>query len=122
MANTQNGPQFARIEQPFGTESPNVHCPICGKTTIDYDSDAVCEHLAFIYVSEGGAFIYTSKDFQKRTRLEDIEGYSSDDLESLIYDADYKNELLVLEITHGGMACGPVWCTIVFGFDYGACT
>ncbi|MBK6407032.1 MAG: hypothetical protein IPF66_19650 [Holophagales bacterium] len=29
-----------------------------------------------------------------------------------------RNKLLALEITYGGMACGPVWYSDVYGFDY----
>ena len=34
-------------------------------------------------------------------------------------NAGYGNGLLALEITYGGMACGPVWYTDVYGFDFG---
>ena len=121
MAPKKNGPQFAKVEQPFGAEPPVVYCPICGKTTLDYDKPSVCEHLAFIYVGDGQAFIYTSDDFQNRTRADDLEEFPYSEIESLICDADYNNELLVIEITSGGMACGPVWYTDAFGFDYGVC-
>ena len=33
-------------------------------------------------------------------------------------NAGYGNGLLALEITYGGMACGPVWYRDVYGFDY----
>ena len=34
-------------------------------------------------------------------------------------NAGYGNGLLALEITYGGMACGPVWYTDVYGFNFG---
>ena len=40
-------------------------------------------------------------------------------LRKLLERIGYGNKLLALEITHGGMACGPVWYTDVYGFDYG---
>jgi hypothetical protein len=33
--------------------------------------------------------------------------------------AGYKNELLILEITYGGMGHGPSWYTDLYGFDFG---
>jgi len=33
--------------------------------------------------------------------------------------AGFDNKLLALEVTYGGMGCGPMWFTDVFGFDYG---
>lgn len=39
-------------------------------------------------------------------------------LRKLLENAGYGNRLLALEITYGGMACGPVWYTDVYGFDY----
>ncbi len=33
--------------------------------------------------------------------------------------AGYDNKLLAIEVSSGGMACGPVWYTDVYGFDYG---
>jgi len=32
--------------------------------------------------------------------------------------AEYGHNLLVIDITFGGMACGPVWYNLKFGFDY----
>lgn len=34
-------------------------------------------------------------------------------------NAGYGNDLLTLEITYGGMACGPGWYTDVYCFDFG---
>ena len=39
-------------------------------------------------------------------------------LRKLLERIGYGNKLLALEITYGGMACGPVWYTDVYGFDY----
>ena len=116
--------QFAKIEIPFGAEI-QVHCPICGHPTIDRDEDegtakfSKCKHLAFIFVGELGEFECPSKDFKKRTKKVDVEDLDFDTLPEYLQSAGYGNNLLALELTYGGIACGPVWFTDVFGFDYG---
>ena len=126
---TQTSPQYAAIEQPFGCEPPLVHCPICGNNTIQDNEINPCKHLAFVYVGELSEFIYQSKVFE--TRFEstltvhqeiDEDEYSCirlDNLQDCLKEAGYDNNLLALEITYGGMACGPIWFTDVYGFDYG---
>jgi len=49
----------------------------------------------------------------------DTENLSFETFKKVLKAAGYKNELLALEITYGGMATGPAWYTDVFGFDYG---
>ncbi len=126
---TQTSPQYASIEQPFGCEPPLVHCPICGNNTIQDNEINPCKHLAFVYVGELNEFIYQSEVFE--TRFEstltahqeiDEDEYSYirlDNLQDCLKEAGYDNNLLALEITYGGMACGPIWFTDVYGFDYG---
>lgn len=122
MQKEETEPQYARVEQPFGCEPPKVHCPICGKPSVmsDDGEDAGCPHLAFIYVGEIGDFVYKSDDYQKRTSKLGEEDIDFDNFKNFLKMAGYGNSLLALEITYGGMACGPVWYTDVFGFDYGS--
>lgn len=117
-------PQFASVEQPLGCDPPRTHCPICGACVLRTDDEGLahadpCTHLAFIFVGEAGEFEYRSPGFEKkavRRRLHDLDLAR---LRRLLERIGYGNELLALEITYGGMACGPVWYTDVYGFDYG---
>lgn len=117
-------PQFASVEQPFGCEPPRPHCPICGKAVVRLDDEGFartdpCPHLTFLFVGEVGEFEYRSPAFEKKAngrRLYDLDLVK---LHKLLERVGYGNKLLALEITHGGMACGPVWYTDVYGFDYG---
>ena len=77
-----------------------------------------CPHLAFVFVGETGEFEYRSPAFEKkaaRRRLQDLDLVK---LRKLLERIGYGNKLLALEVTYGGMACGPVWSTDVYGFDY----
>ena len=111
-------PQYARVEQPFGCDPPIVHCPICGQAMFDDGSVAPCRHLAFVFVGAAGDFEYQSQDFASRCANVDIEGLYCDNLTNALQQAGYGNNLLAIEVTYGGMACGPVWYTDIFGFDY----
>jgi hypothetical protein len=117
-------PQFASVEQPFGCDAPRPHCPICGKAVLKVDDLGLaavdpCPHLAFLFVGEVGEFEYRSPAFEKKTARRRLHELDLGKLRKLLENVGYGNELLALEITHGGTACGPVWYTDVYGFDYG---
>jgi hypothetical protein len=114
----KSSPAYARVEQPFGAKPPVIHCPICGQATLDDGYITPCKHLAFSYVGVNGEFEYQSVDFENRFSQMDIGELSFDGFPELLKQAGYGNHLLAIEITHGGMACGPVWYTDVIGFDY----
>ena len=114
-------PQCAEIRIPFGCEPPIVHCPICGKPTFEPEGGgaAPCRHVAFIYVGMAGEFEFESDEFQSRTKSIEDEEFTLFTFKEFLQKSDYGNDLLVLEFTHGGMACGPVGYTDIYGFDYG---
>lgn len=121
MTEESSKPQYAQIEQPFGCEPPIVHCPICGQATLDPDGDGAtpCPHLAFIYVGAVNEYEYFSDDYEQRIIDLDDEDVDFDNFSEFLGKAGYGNNLLALEITYGGMGCGPVWFTDIYGFDYG---
>jgi len=122
MAVKKSRPQYAQIEQPFGCEPPVVHCPICGQATVDIEGGGAtpCPHLAFIYIGAANEYGFTSVDFERRTEDNDDEEVDFEISLEFLSNAGYGNNLLALEVTYGGMACGPVWYTDIYGFDYGS--
>ena len=113
---------YASVQQPFGCDPPLVHCPICGQASMKLDDEGMgtvtpCQHLAFIYVGAAGEYEYQSDDFAKR--LAAAEESDTDPSEELLLTLGYGDSLLALEISYGGMGCGPMFFTDVFGFDYG---
>jgi len=130
-------PQIAKVTQPFGIDPPIVHCPICGQSCISEGdngwSTTPCAHLAFIFVGAANEFEYRSPDFERRMESLVTEGEKEDEeydestedlfaygeYPKLLQEVGYGDELLTLAISYGGMACGPVWYTDVYGFDYG---
>jgi len=119
---------YAKIEQPPGSEFPNVHCPICGQATMlvdeeGYGSNNPCKHLAFIFVNESREFEFITDEFKEKLDKLEVEeneerydsGLHHSSFPLILEDMGYSNKFLTLEITHGS---GPVWFTDVFGFDY----
>ena len=112
--------QYAAVEQPFGCDPPIVYCPICGKATHkpaveDYNP---CKHLVFIYADCIGEFVYQSETFEKRIDEIEFEDFDDEEFKKLFQEVGYGNNLLLLNVTYGGMACGPVWYSDTFAFDY----
>ncbi len=117
-----NSPQYAAVEQPFGTELVFIHCPICGEPGLKIIDGAgqvtPCDHLAFIFVESVGEFEYQSEDFQSRLEKLELEEVSTNNFQEILAQAGYDNKFLAIALASGGMACGPVWETVVFGFDF----
>lgn len=120
MSTTSSRIGYAAITQPFGCAAPIVHCPICGQAVIEV-TDGVgevraCAHLAFVYIGAVCEFEYQSPAFEARTARKQTP--APENLKRWLKSAGYGGELLALEISYGGMACGPVWHTDVYGFDW----
>lgn len=111
-------PQYAKVEQALGAEPPIMHCPVCGRATMDDGDFSPCEHVAFVYMGATGDFEYQSEDFSKRRGEDHADDLSFDTFRDFLSKLGYDNKTLALEITYGGMACGPVWYTDVYGFNF----
>ena len=122
----ESSPQLARVEQPFGCNPPEVHCPICGAPVAEIGPDGAdlrpCIHAAFVYSSCAGEFVFESGDFSNRTMDMDPDDLDFSEPQKTLAKLGYGNSMLAIQITYGGMACGPVWFTDVYGFDYGTLT
>ncbi len=114
-------PQLASVEQLFGMEPPQVHCSICGKTLFpdmeNIEGVEACEHLAFVFYGIAGEYGHKSSAFEAKFQPVEDDFDSSESVTALA-QAGYKNELLVLEITYGGMGHGPSCYTDLYGFDF----
>ncbi|WP_156785486.1 hypothetical protein [Picosynechococcus sp. PCC 7002] len=96
--------------------------PCCGQATFTITSDShnmtPCDHLALIYVGSVGEYVYQSPTFQERTASLGVPDQPFKEFPQYLNQAGYDNQLLLLEITYGGMACGPIWYTDIYGYDY----
>ncbi len=115
-------PQYARIENPFGASPPILHCPICGQPSTSSMEDGLeptpCPHLAFIYVGDTGEFEYMSEEFEKRTKNLKLGLNPFKSFPKFLESAGYSNNFLAIQITYGGMACGPIWFTDIYGYEF----
>ena len=119
---TKSRTQYAEVEQSFGQDPPVVHCPVCGQATVkmvdgtgEYNA---CPHLAFIYHCSTGGFGYRSPDFKTRTEKLEMDEPDPESFKNFLQNAGYDNGMMAIEITYGGMACGPMSFTDVYGFDW----
>jgi hypothetical protein len=129
-------PQIAAAELPRGAEVPPIHCPLCGQAAFQRDpesgawSEDPCAHLAFVHSSSAGDFVYQTADVLRRidereasrTAVDDqdacdIDGIDCSEPATYLAELGYGEELLAISITYGGMACGPVWSTDIYGYD-----
>ena len=117
-------PQYAQVEQPSGCEPPILHCPICGAKTgrVEEEKGLVidpCEHLAFFFFPETGEFLFQSESFAEKTKDIDWEEVSYSDFPEALEKVGYDNRLLIIEMIYGGIGCGPVSMSDIYGFDFG---
>jgi len=109
---------IAKIEQPFGQSPPRVHCPVCGNKIIVEGDIVPCDHLLYFFITACGEFIYQRDDV--KVHIENVYDEDGDieDISGTILKKLKKPSALALEITYGGMACGPIWDTDYVGFDF----
>jgi hypothetical protein len=117
-------PQFAYIEQLPGGDTPSIHCPFCGKISMNNGEVEGCVHLTFIYIEEKEKFVFGTKKFMKLAeKLGEIRDFEFDDededeyFEKIFDQGGYGSELLVLYITHGGKDTDQVQYEDKYGFD-----
>jgi hypothetical protein len=122
---TKTLPQYARIEVPFGIAFDFCHCPVCGQASAKADNDELtinpCAHLEFLFICEVGEFEHQSDDFKRRLKegKTDLDELSFETFPHVLEKMGYGNDLIAMEVTHGGMACGPVWSTQIYGYRFG---
>ncbi len=119
--------QQVELEVSYGDDFPTFHCPRCGKQVLTPNGPDACSHLWYFYADAAGCFVHLSSG------LDDIEisdeqcGDDDDeddwDVTRLVREQVAtlsKNPKGVVEfrVTHGGVACGPVWFTDVYCFDF----
>lgn len=111
------------INWPFGAPSPTLHCPRTGKLVAqpdDYVEQPASPYVAFVYINEVGLFDYIRPDLEAKLNsamqtMDEDEDTST--LELLLSVMDAAHVPLVYAIHTSGMACGPSWTTVTFGFE-----
>lgn len=120
---SKNNVGYVKVEQPFGVQAPNIHCPICGQAAANEDGDNPCPHVSFIFYGVIGDFAYMSDDFESSWQTIDNDEIDFITFPELLSQAGYGNNFLALEISYGGMHHGEKsWYTDVYGFNFDALT
>jgi len=113
------GAKIVSLEMPFQKYTGNLFCPACGEVV--YDSEGMpgsCGHVLFTYHDDFG--FESEEDTLTKTIEEVLEKAKSCDEHpvKLLSEKITSKSALIFEITHGGMACGPVWDTFYVGIDF----
>ena len=110
------------LEFPFGHDFPPLYCPVCGTVAQIPDEPSempTCPHVEFRFLGMIGEFDYTTPQIDKLLDEWEEKYGDDDEVESLEYiEKDNNKTRIIFEITTGGMACGPSWSTVVYGFNY----
>jgi len=75
-------------------------------------------HLSFIFTSAIGDFAYQPDEFEARVARVNEEDWNLEDFVTALRAAGYGEHLLVMAVSYGGIASGPVHSPDVFGFDF----
>jgi hypothetical protein len=111
------------INWPFGAPSPTLHCPRTGKLVAkpgDYVEQPASPYVAFVYINEVDEFDYIRPDLEAKMDAASLALEEDDDtttLELLMSVMDPRQVPLVFAVHTGGMACGPSWTTVTYGFE-----
>jgi len=112
------------LELPFGKRCDAFYCPACGAPIAQPEhglSPTPCEHLRFVYLESVGLFAFVADDLREALdRAERAADEAADEawdpLDAVCALLPEQNVICV-HLTTGGMACGPVWESTVYGLD-----
>ncbi len=110
------------IELPFGFNDPRLNCPACGASVFEArEGRAPCPHTLFSFFSEIGNFGFMAPQVKAivdgLNELPEEERDIFNPVQELVANLNGKSAFC-MEVTFGGMACGPVWTTAWVGFDF----
>jgi hypothetical protein len=101
------------LSMPFNAPPPAVFCPVCGMQILSTaDEPTPCEHVVYIWHSDAG-LVHAGTGVGPRLKLLG-ERCKAEDAAALL-KAEHQ---FALDISYGGMACGPVWYQVQIGFDF----
>lgn len=111
------------LEFPFGQLFDQLYCPVCGKPILvsgDSFEAPQCQHVEWVYLDSLSKFIYfgTMAGAILEALSKKMEDVDDLDLREEFQEIWGGSTKMVLSVTTGGMACGPVWDTVRFGFNF----
>jgi hypothetical protein len=114
-------PQFITFNSGADSDPATIHCPFCGLAPVFTDENSegenFCPHLAFTHTGSFNHFVYFSGSFSDKTGESGNDEIGSGDLVDWLEKIGYGNEMIVMQVSHHGMACGPMFCEDSYGFE-----
>ena len=116
--------QRVKLELGLGGEVPDYHCPRCGKKFLTGEGVDSCPHLCYFFTDMVGEFMYVAKELGEAKYPEHGDEDEEWDPTSImrnevVTQSTNSDAIVEFTVSHGGMACGPVFCTDIFCIDYG---
>ncbi len=121
MTISATAPVVIDINLPFGVTAA-FHCPLCGINLEEPDENGDprgCPHLLFSFLESESLLVHVAPDIQPR--LDAVDEADEEDDEPLLtryVNAVAERSMVVFRLSSGGMACGPVWSTMAYAFDF----
>jgi hypothetical protein len=101
------------LTMPFNAPPPPVFCPACGAQVLFTDDEPrPCVHVVYMWHSETGLVHAGAGAGPRLAQLGDR--CKAEDAAATLR-AEHQ---FALDISYGGMACGPVWYQVQIGFDF----
>lgn len=95
-------------------DESRVICPICNQVVLDYETSEnnPCEHVMLIYTDAlNDEFVYESEEMTDvaNEMIAEYEKRDGDDSLDILMEeyASNRADIMILEMTTSGMACGP---------------
>ena len=113
--------QILEIDWGLGGEAQKIFCPICGALEDPENAD-YCAHVNFVYLPGYDAFEYVAASFSTTIdKLRSAYALQGDDdatsVSGLLENLPSTGTNFILQLSSGGMACGPTTFAAIYGFD-----
>ena len=113
--------QMLEIDWGLGADAPKIFCPVCGELE-DPENTDYCTHVTFVYLPGYDEFDYVADSFTTVVdELRSTHDAQSDEDDAtvlaLLEKLPSTGTNFILQLSSGGMACGPTGFTAIYGFN-----
>lgn len=109
---------IVEVNLPFGYPA-TFHCPLCGQNLEEAGEDGelkACPHLMLAFLESEGIVVHAADGVEEAfEQARDNEDESQDPMTVVLGNEAGR---VAFRVHSGGMACGPVWTTMIYAFDF----
>jgi hypothetical protein len=119
----ENEIQRVQVDIGMGGEPPKHFCPVCGTEFLSGGELNACPHLKYFYADVADGFVYLAPELGEAEypKHEDDDEWDGTRIMRQKLQEQSKNPRVIIEfmVQHGGMACGPIFCTDIYCIEFG---